>query len=66
MLRVIFILFFIAHGLVHVAIWTPKFDPERVVRPVPVLADRSPQAAGAAACVRRCRGARRRRHRVVS
>ncbi|HEU4544098.1 MAG TPA: hypothetical protein VFR23_23410 [Jiangellaceae bacterium] len=29
MLRALLIIFFIAHGLVHVAIWAPKFDPEK-------------------------------------
>jgi len=29
MLRVVLIFFFIAHGLVHVAIWAPKFDPDK-------------------------------------
>lgn len=29
MLRVLLIGFFIAHGLVHVAIWAPKYDPEK-------------------------------------
>jgi hypothetical protein len=29
MLRVLLIVFFIAHGLVHVAIWAPKFDPDK-------------------------------------
>jgi uncharacterized membrane protein YphA (DoxX/SURF4 family) len=28
LLRVLLSVFFIAHGLVHVAIWTPKYDPE--------------------------------------
>jgi uncharacterized membrane protein YphA (DoxX/SURF4 family) len=30
MLRVLLGVFFIAHGLVHVAIWAPKYDPEKV------------------------------------
>jgi uncharacterized membrane protein YphA (DoxX/SURF4 family) len=30
LLRVLLGLFFIAHGLVHVAIWAPKYDPEKV------------------------------------
>jgi hypothetical protein len=29
MLRVLLIGFLIAHGLVHVAIWAPKYDPEK-------------------------------------
>jgi uncharacterized membrane protein YphA (DoxX/SURF4 family) len=29
LLRVLLSVFFIAHGLVHVAIWTPKYDPEK-------------------------------------
>jgi hypothetical protein len=29
MLRVVLIAFLIAHGLVHVAIWAPKYDPEK-------------------------------------
>jgi hypothetical protein len=29
LLRWLLIGFLIAHGLVHVAIWTPKFDPEK-------------------------------------
>lgn len=29
MLRALLIVFFIAHGLVHVAIWAPKFDPDK-------------------------------------
>jgi hypothetical protein len=28
MLRLVLIGFLIAHGLVHVALWTPKYDPE--------------------------------------
>ena len=30
MLRWLLIAFLIAHGLVHVAIWAPKYDPEKV------------------------------------
>jgi uncharacterized membrane protein YphA (DoxX/SURF4 family) len=30
LLRVLLGVFFIAHGLVHVAIWAPKYDPEKV------------------------------------
>ena len=30
LLRVLLGLFFIAHGLVHVAIWAPKYDPAKV------------------------------------
>lgn len=30
MLRWLLIVFLIAHGLVHVAIWAPKYDPEKV------------------------------------
>jgi uncharacterized membrane protein YphA (DoxX/SURF4 family) len=29
LLRVLLSVFFIAHGLVHVAIWAPKYDPEK-------------------------------------
>jgi hypothetical protein len=29
MLRVVLIAFLIAHGLVHVAIWAPRYDPEK-------------------------------------
>jgi hypothetical protein len=29
-LRWLLIVFLIAHGLVHVAIWAPKYDPEKV------------------------------------
>jgi hypothetical protein len=29
MLRVVLIVFLIAHGLVHVAIWAPKYDPAK-------------------------------------
>ncbi|HEX9122830.1 MAG TPA: hypothetical protein VF984_05650 [Actinomycetota bacterium] len=29
MLRVLLIGFFIAHGLVHVAIWAPNYDPQK-------------------------------------
>ena len=29
MWRVLLIAFLIAHGLVHVAIWTPRYDPEK-------------------------------------
>ena len=29
LLRVLLGVFFIAHGLVHVAIWAPKYDPEK-------------------------------------
>jgi hypothetical protein len=31
LLRVLLIGFFIAHGLVHVAIWAPKYDPEKAL-----------------------------------
>jgi len=30
LLRVLLGVFFIAHGLVHVAIWAPKYDPAKV------------------------------------
>ena len=30
LLRVLLGVFFIAHGLIHVAIWAPKYDPEKV------------------------------------
>ena len=30
MLRWLLIGFLIAHGLVHVAIWVPRYDPEKV------------------------------------
>jgi hypothetical protein len=33
MLRVLLIGFFIADGLVHVAIWAPKYDPEKPFDP---------------------------------
>jgi hypothetical protein len=29
LLRVLLGVFFIAHGLVHVAIWAPRYDPRR-------------------------------------
>ncbi len=29
LLRVLLGVFFIAHGLVHVAIWAPRYDPEK-------------------------------------
>jgi uncharacterized membrane protein YphA (DoxX/SURF4 family) len=29
LLRVLLSVFFIAHGLVHVAIWAPRYDPEK-------------------------------------
>jgi uncharacterized membrane protein YphA (DoxX/SURF4 family) len=29
LLRVLLGVFFIAHGLIHVAIWAPKYDPEK-------------------------------------
>ena len=29
MLRVVLIVFLIAHGLVHIAIWAPKYDPAK-------------------------------------
>jgi hypothetical protein len=29
MLRWLLIVFLVAHGLVHVAIWTPRYDPEK-------------------------------------
>jgi uncharacterized membrane protein YphA (DoxX/SURF4 family) len=29
LLRVLLSVFFIAHGLVHVAIWAPKYDPKK-------------------------------------
>ncbi len=29
LLRVLLSLFFIAHGLVHVVIWAPRYDPEK-------------------------------------
>ena len=29
MLRVVLIAFLIAHGLVHVAIWAPRYDPDK-------------------------------------
>ena len=29
MLRVVLIVFLIAHGLIHIAIWAPKYDPAK-------------------------------------
>ena len=47
LLRVLLGLFFIAHGLVHVAIWAPKYDPEKAAFDAShswLLGDRRPLA----------------------
>jgi uncharacterized membrane protein YphA (DoxX/SURF4 family) len=46
-LRVLLSLFFIAHGLVHVAIWAPRYDPEKALFDAAhswLLGDRRPLA----------------------
>jgi uncharacterized membrane protein YphA (DoxX/SURF4 family) len=47
LLRVLLGVFFIAHGLIHVAIWAPKYDPEKAAFDAShswLLGDRRPLA----------------------